>query len=164
VEQAEAAAGKADAKPEGRPVRAAAKAAKRPVAPQSTAIAILAALGSPAPEPVKVPEPPRLSAEEVAGLLTPSPRPKRPGGAAPAPPELPKGAAVEAQAPEAATKAAKAPRKAKAPAGAEAPAAKPARAAKAKGAEAPDSAVTGAAKAPARAGARAAKSGTKPGA
>jgi ribonuclease E len=71
---------------------AARSGSKPPFVPQSTAIAIVAALGAPTPEIPKAPEPPQLSADVVASLLTPSPRPKRPGAAAaavpaPAPPE-----------------------------------------------------------------------------
>ncbi|MFN8009938.1 MAG: Rne/Rng family ribonuclease [Holophagaceae bacterium] len=98
-----------------------AKAPKPAVAPQSTAIAILAALGpvSPeaprAPEPGPSPEPPRLSADVVASLLTPSPRPKRPGGAAAEPTASPEAGAPAA----AAGLEAKPARRAKAEAGAE---------------------------------------------
>lgn len=141
--------------------RGEAKAPKPAVAPQSTAIAILAALGAPPPEAPKAPEPPKLSADVVASLLTPSPRPKRPGGAAPAP-EAAEAAPAEAAAAQA---SAKAPRKAKPKVAPEAPApeteaAKPARKPKAKagepaGAEAP-------AKAAPKAGPRAGKAGSKP--
>jgi ribonuclease E len=94
--------------------KAPAKAAgKGPFVPQSAAIAIVAALGAPTPEVPKAPEPPKLSAEDVAALLTPSPRPKRPGAPVAAPAPAP--AAVEEARPEAAPKAAKPRKKAPAP-------------------------------------------------
>jgi len=123
----------AEAAPAGKEkaAKAPAKAGgKGPFIPQSAAIAIVAALGAPTPEVPKAPEPPKLSAEDVAALLTPSPRPKRPG----APVTAPAPAAPEPPKPETAPKAAK-PRK-KAPATEAAPVveeapAKPARPAKA---------------------------------
>lgn len=71
------------------PRPAAKSGGKPPFVPQSAAMAIVAALGAPTPEIPKAPEPPKLSADVVASLLTPSPRPKRPGTApaAPAPAE-----------------------------------------------------------------------------
>jgi ribonuclease E len=141
AEGAEAKAAEPVPAAKGRAPRGGGKSAgKGSFVPQSAAIAIVAALGATTPEVAKtpdlppVPEPPKLSAEDVAALLTPSPRPKRPGAAlvASAKPED----APSTPKPEAAEKAVKPRRKAATPEAAGAPAAKPAKPKRAKG-EAP---------------------------